>query len=180
MNKKDIISIIVSLLLSIAIAYVFPLMFKENTNVVYGYNANSIIKQTIIDYSKDNITYNKLYYNGELVGVITDLDNFNSAINEEYKKYEDEFPNTSLGLNDDMYLVPEEGHNVFEDKDEEIVNYLIDNDLLGIKTNAIEFSTNDGVYDIIYVNQISDFEEARRLFLLNFISEDSYQKIINW
>lgn len=177
MNKKDVISIVVSLLLSIIIVCVFPLIFNDNINVAYGYNTNSIIEQTVQGYSKDNITYNKLYNNGKLVGVISDLDNFNNAISEEYKKYEEEFPNTTLGLSDDVYLVPEEGHNIFENKDDEIVNYLIDNELLGIKTNAIEFSTSSGVYDIIYVNDVSDFEEARRLFLLNFISEDSYKKL---
>lgn len=179
MNKKDLIGIVVCLLLSVFIACGLPLIFKDNINVVYGYKTNSIIEQEVTGYSNDNITYNKLYDNGQLVGVITNLDYFYNAIDEEYKKYEDEFPNASLGLNNDMYLVEEEGNNIFENKDEDIINYLVDNDLLGIKTTAIEFSTSSGVYDIIYVNNIEDFNEARRLFLLNFVSEESYTTLSN-
>lgn len=179
MKKKDIVGVIVCLLLSVFIVCVLPLIFKDNINVVYGYKANSIVSQEITGYSKDNVTYNKLYNNGQLVGVITNLDYFNNAINDEYQKYEDKFPNASLGLGTDMYLVEEEGHNIFENKDDEIVEYLISNELLGVKTNAIEFSTSDGVYDIIYVNDVKQFEEALNLFLHNFVSEESYTAISN-
>lgn len=179
MKKKDLIGVVVSLLLSIFIVCVLPLIFNDDINVVFGYNANSIIEQEVVGYSKDNVTYNKLYNNGKLVGVINNLDTFYSEIDKEYQKYADDFPNTTLGLSTDMYLVEEEGHNLFEDKDVEIVDYLINNNLLGVKTNAIEFSTSNGVYDIIYVNDVSQFEEARNLFLLNFISDESYKTLSN-
>ncbi len=179
MKKKEIIGVIVCFILSVFISIGIPFISGLNKVESESYKTNSIIEQNITSISKEKKTYNKLYYKGELVGVVNDLNYFNTLINNEYAKYEDKFPDTELGLSEEVYLLSEDGFSIFEDKDEEIVNYLIENNLLGVKANAIEFSTSNGVYDVIYVSNLEDFYTARDMFLLNFVDEDTLKAIRN-
>ena len=179
MMKKNIVTLSVCLLLSLLIVIGLPLVFRESRTLDISADTNSLIKQKVVEYSSEKRTYDKLYYNGELLGTITDLDRIYEGIENEYKNYEDRFPDTALGLNEDLYLVKEDTFNIVENKDEEILRYLIDNELLGIRTNAIEFSTASGIYDIIYVNNLEDFYTARDQFLTNFISEDTLNSLRN-
>ena len=175
--KKDIVGVVISLLLSIGIVMGLPLIFDTNDISGQEYTLVSLVSQNVLSTSDKTVTYNMLYHQGQLVGAISDLDAFYSEIDDEYKKYEDSFPNTSLGLSDDLLLVKETGFNVYENKDDEIVKYLIDNELLGIKTNAIEFSTSAGVYDVIYVSDLELFYQARDAFLRNFVSDETLDVI---
>ena len=179
MNKKNILILIICFLLSLIIALGVPLVFGESKTISVEAKTDSLIEQKVTGYSDHKITYSKLYYNGTLLGTITDLDRIYEGIEEEYRNYEDRFPDTALGLSEDLYIVQEDTFNVVENKDEEILRYLISNNLLGVKTNAIEFSTASGIYDIIYVNNLDDFYTARDQFLLNFISEDVLDSLRN-
>lgn len=174
--KKDIIGVIVSIVLSVAIVMGIPYLLDENKVEGESFSIESLVNQNAV-LGNDVNTYNYLYYQGKLVGVITSLDTFYSEINNEYQKYVDKFPNTSLGLSEDLVLTKEKTFNKYENKDDEIVSYLIDNDLLGVKTTAIEFSTSEGVYDVIYVSDLEMFYEARDTFLKNFVSDETFQKI---
>lgn len=142
-------------------------------------NSNSIIEQKIIKYDENEHRYNKIYLDGKLIGIINDYDYINERIDEEYVNYSADFPNSELGLGEDLYVVPETSFAIFENVDDKIMDYLIDNSLLGVKTTAVEFSTKEGVYDIIYVKNIDDFYEARRMFLLNFVSEETLTMLSN-
>ena len=173
MKTRRILEIAVCFLFSCLIVFGIPLLGEGNDSIEVNQIVSSAVEQKVAEYSSDKLTYNKLYNQGQLVGVISNLDDFYSYIDDEYENYAERFPNTTLGLCDDLYIVSEDTYNVFENKDKEIVDYLVANDLLGVKTNAIEFSTSDGVFDIIYVNDLEDFYTARNQFLLNFISEDT-------
>ena len=177
---KKVIAILFSLIMALGIVYGLPLILKQNKNIEASItNQTSLVSQEIISYDNENHTYNKIYADGQLIGVVTDVDYLNELIREKYKDYEDEFPNTELGYSDDVIIVKEESFINFENVDDKIMNYLVDNELLGIKTTAVEFSTADGVYEVIYVNDIEDFYAARDEFLLNFISEDTLMKLRN-
>ena len=177
---KKVIVVLVSLILSVAIVEVLPTVLKKQSKIEANIsNETSLVKQEILSYSSNEKTYNKLYANGELVGVISDLDYLNGLIKEKYKDYEQQFPNTELGLSNDVYIVSEKTFSEFENVDDNIMNYLVDNNLLGIKVTSIEFSTSDGVYETIYVKNVDDFNEAKNKFIMNFIDEDAYNKLIN-
>lgn len=182
---KKIIALIFGLLLSMAIVLVLPNFFNETNAVdIIHLNEQSKVAQNVNGYSDDKITYHKLYHQGDLIGVISDLDHFNELINEEYYLYEENFPNTSLGLTEDCYIAEESSNFVFENVDEKIADYCKDSNkedgsYVGIKTTAVEFSENGNVYDIIYVKNQDDFNESLKKFLENFISEDSLTKIRN-
>ena len=117
---KNIVGIVISLLLSIGIVMGLPLIFDTNNIASQEYTLDSLVSQNVLSTSAKTVTYNMLYNQGQLVGAISDLDAFYSEIDDEYKKYEDSFPNTSLGLSDDLLLVKETGFNVYENKDDEI------------------------------------------------------------
>lgn len=177
---KKVIAVIISLGLSVAIVMGLPNLINEvnqlQANVI---NETSLVKQEILSYSKQEHEYNKLYANGKLVGIINDLDYINLLIDEKYKDYEELFPDSNLGLGENVAIVKEKSYVVSENVDDQIVQYLIDNDLLGIKTTAVEFCTNDGIYEIIYVRNTDDFYEARDRFLQNFVSKETLTKLAN-
>lgn len=175
---KKVIVILISLILSIGIVVGLPMIMKQKTQIQANIsNETSLVKQEILSYSDIESSYNKLYANGKLVGVITNIDYLNSLIKDRYKDFENDFPNTELGLSNEVYIVKEKTFAKFENIDDNIMDYLVDNDLLGIKTTAVEFSTEDGVYEIVYVKNINDFYTARDEFLLNFISEETLNKL---
>ena len=177
--KKNWISLIICFILSLLVVIGLPFIMKTSDVIAIEHPTKAIIDQKVTEYSSKKVTYNKIYHSGKLIGVITDLGKIYEGIENEYKNYEEDFPDTTLGLSEDLYIVQEDSYNIFEDKDDEIMAYLTDNSLLGIKTNAIEFSTANGVYDIIYVNDLNDFYAARDQFLLNFVSEDTLTALRN-
>lgn len=177
--KKTIV-IVVSLVLAVLITFGLSYIESDNNEIDASINNNtSLVPQEIISYGKQEKLYNKLYANGQLVAVISDLDYLNNLIKDKYVDYESMYPDTSLGIVDDCFITEEKSFIEFENVDDSIMNYLVANKLLGIKTTAIEFSTNSGIYDMIYVKNVDDFYTARDRFLLNFISSDSLKKISN-
>ncbi|MDO4500758.1 MAG: M23 family metallopeptidase [Erysipelotrichaceae bacterium] len=179
MKKNGIIGILLCFVLSCLVVFGLNTLAEERNISLDHENANAKISQKVLEYSENKNTYHKLYESGQLIGVISDMDFINDGIAKEYENYKEKFPETELGLSDNMYIVDEDTYNVFENKDEEIVDYLISNNLLGVKTHAIEFSTAEGVFDIIYVNNIDDFYTARDQFLLNFVSQDTIDSLRN-
>ena len=176
---KKIVPVIISLLLALGIVLGLPFIFKYDDHIDAGIdNEQSLVKQEIISYEKEPKQYKKLYYKGELIGVINDYDYLHQLINNKYKDFEDEFPDTELGYGTDVYETEEYTYARFSDVDDQIMNYLVNNDLLGVKTTSVEFSTEEGVFEIIYVKSYDDFSKALERFLLNFISEETMQKLM--
>ena len=177
---KKIIAVILSLGLAIGIVLYLPIFVSEvnelNANVI---NETSLVHQEILSYSKQEHTYSKLYADGKLVGVINDIEYLNSLINNKYHEYEADFPNTELGLGENVAIVKETSYINFENVDDQIMQFLVDNELLGVKTTAVEFCTASGIYEIIYVKNVDDFYTARDQFLLNFVSKETLTKLSN-
>lgn len=175
---KKFIAIAISLALAIGIVIGVPLILKDQSQIQANIkNETSLVNQEILSYSNQENTYNKIYANGKLIGNITDLDYFNNKLSS--LKYDGQLETSELGLIDDVFIAKEKTFCELENVDDDIIQYLYQNNLLGIKTTAVEFSTTDGVYEIIYVNDIEDFYEARDEFLLNFISENTLKKLRN-
>jgi len=177
---KKILIIIFCLLLSGVIVIGYPLLINDNKKIDADHtNRTSLIKQEVISNGENKNTYYKIYNQGQLIGVINDYDYIKSLIAKHYADYEDDFPNSELGLGEDVYVVAETSFLSFENIDDNIMAYLVNNNLLGVKVTAVEFSTDEGVYDIIYVKDIQDFYDARDRFLLNFVSKETLNKLSN-
>ncbi len=175
---KKIIAVLLSAITALLIVFGLPMLFgKEKTVSAMRTNEESLVEQEIISYSDEPISYEKIYVDGKLIGIISDPAYLSDSIEKKYREYENDFPDTQLGLNDNVYVAPETSFVRFENADEKIFDYLVDNSLLGVKTVGVEFSTASGVYDIIYVKSKKDFEEAYRNFILNFVSEEGLTRL---
>ena len=176
---KKVLAVVFSLALTFAIVYGLPMLREDDSTVEANIeNETSLVMQEILSYDDKEKTYEKIYYKGKLIGVISDHDYLNSLIAEKYKEYEREFPNTQLGLGNDVYIVSEKSYANFADIDDQIMDYLVSHDLLGVRTTAVEFSTDEGVYEIIYVKNYDDFASALEEFYTNFISDETIDKLI--
>ena len=172
--KKTVLIAALCLLLALGISLLLPQYLAKDSTIYANIDTeSSLVEQKVLSYSTKENSYTKIYSSGQLIGVVNDIDYLNSLIADKYQEYEEDFPDTSLGLSEDVYLVEEKGYAVFEDVDDAIMDYLDDNHLLGVRTTEVEFYTSSGVYEIIYVRNYDDFIEARDRFLLNFISEDA-------
>ena len=171
---------LLSLILALGIVIFLPELMGGQKQIDANIeNSRSLVLQRVLSYGQDEVSYHKIYYKGKLIGVISDLDYLNSMISKRYRDYEKDFPNTELGLSNDVYIVEEKSFIHFENVDDQIMDYLVENSLLGVKTTAVEFSTSEGVYEIIYVKNYSDFSTALELFFKNFVSEETLMKITN-
>ena len=180
MKKQYILLIILSFLLSLVIVYGGSLISKKGVEIPAELeNEKSLVNQEVLSYSLKEKTYSKIYHEGRLIGVISDMDNFNKLMADRYVDYATDFPGTTLGLGEDVYIIEEKNFARFANVDDRIMDYLVDNDLLGVNTTAVEFSTADGIYEIIYVKDYQDFTNALERFLTNFVSEETIRKIRN-
>ena len=169
------IALVLAILLSYGSIYINPVKQYE-VNTIFA-NENALLKQRILSYTNEAYEAYKLYDGTNLVAVITDYNYINQKIDEEYhSRYESNFPNTSLGLGQGLRIVKEYVYYNVENIDDKIIEYLLKDDHLGVKATSIEFSTNEGVYDVIYVKNIDDYHAAQDLFLKNFLSEEAYNR----
>ena len=177
---KKFLTIFISLALAIGIVVFLPQFLTGRSEIDADIRNNtSLVSQEIISYDNKEKTYNKIYSKGSLIGVVTDLKYLDNLISQRYKDYEKDFPDTELGLGNDVYIAQEKSYANFENVDDKIMDYLVANNLLGVKTTAVEFSTPTGVYEIIYVKNYEDFSTALEAFFRNFVTDETLQKLRN-
>jgi len=137
---------------------------------------SALVSQTILgSTSKPNEIY-KVYEKGQLIGVLSDYEAINTLLDEVYQEsYSIDFPNSNIGLGEDIYITTEMSFHIYDNADEEILFYLKANDRFSVEVFKIEFSNGA----VIYVNNLDHFEQAKEQYLLNFISKDAYNRIKN-
>ncbi len=129
----------------------------------------SLLDQEIIAETKDPVVQKVLYANNEIVGVVTDLELIEEMIADvSASDYEEDFPNSKLGFGEDVFVAEEMSNFQYKNIDNDIKDYIIENNLLAIETNKVTFSNGA----VIYVKNVEDFEAAKENYLLNFISEE--------
>ena len=170
-----ILTIAACLLVALAIVFGLPYLrgddFKIESEHVLE---NSYLNQDIISYNQEARDIYKVYVDSKLIGVLSDRAYLDAAIADYYEKnYRESYPDTALGLVNGVNIIAEKSFVQFANIDAEIFNYLKDNRLLGIRTNGIELATSEGVYDVIYVQDIDTFYKARDTFLTNFIDQEA-------
>ena len=180
---KKFALIAAALLLSAVMAFLFPSAgFSEQSNELESLDVshNAVFNQKIegVYDSPRETTY--IYVAGKLLGAIEDPLRIDQFLNELYEnEYAQDYPETTLGLGEDVYLSTELSLYDYQDIDDAIIDYLKRTNSIGIRVSAIEFSDSKGVYDTIYVKNIDDFYTARDKFLLYFCSEDTLKYVRN-
>ncbi len=137
---------------------------------------SALLSQEIIGTTTMTRDVYKIYERGQLIGVLNNPDSINQMLDRVYDTvYSADFPDSTIGLNEDIFIVNEPSVYLYNDIDEEIAAYIETNDLFAVEVNRIEFSNGA----VIFVRSLEDFEAARRQYLLNFISEEAYERIRN-
>lgn len=142
-----------------------------NLNVV---QEDSIIPQTVLSLSENYQKVQKVYQKEQLIGVLSDDADTETFLNKVYlEKYLTDFPNTKLGFGEDIFISEVETNFNYENQDIAIFNYLANQDLFSVEADKVEFS--NGAF--IYVKSIELFEQAKDLYLENFISRNAISLI---
>ena len=168
--------IALAIFLSIGLGVWFPSVSKTKSYDITELAMDSGEESTLVSQGKETVLQQpleitKIYLKNQLIGVITDMNSLEETLDYVYQTdYEEKFPGTEVGLGEDVYCVKEQTYIKYEDADEAIMQYLVENDLFSILTNKIEFSNGA----VIYVNSVDDFTSARDTYLLNFISKSTY------
>lgn len=175
---RKIAPIFLSLLVSLSIVGIEYLNQPAAyaTQTLQTIQESSLVTQGILSVEEQSKPVTKVYLKETLIGVLSDAVDIEVFLQDVYKtRYEVDFPNTKLGLGEDVFISKEESFFRFENQDEAILSYLDTQDLFSIEVDKVEFSNGA----VIYVKNIEIFEEARELYLGNFISETAYNLIIN-
>lgn len=175
---RKLIPLVFSLLISVLIVGVETLNqpLATTTQNLPQLQEGSLIAQTVTQVNNSEKTVKKVYQGTQLIGVLSEQADTQVFLDSVYAaRYAIDFPETKLGFGEDITLVSELSFFSYENKDQEIFDYLNQNDLFSVEVDKIELSNGA----VIYVKNIELFEEAKRIYLGNFISESAYNLILN-
>lgn len=179
-QMKNKLILVACIFLSVGLAYLFPAMEQTksyDTPLSYAQdtgNEDSLLVQKKQEVLVEPQVVSKLYLKDQLIGVLSNEETLKETLDVVYKRdYEAYFPDTEVGLGEDVYIVQEQSYFKYQDIDEQIMNYLSNNNLFSVLTNKVQFSNGA----VIYVKSVDDFLHARERFLLNFISKGAYDTL---
>lgn len=174
---RNIISLIIAFVISLTIVSVdFVSQSNALSTDTPQIQEATLINQAIVESYDVQKTIQKIYLGSELIGVLSRNADVELFLNNVYaERYQEEFPSSKLGFGESITLVSELSYFEYENKDSEIFDYLNTNDLFSIEVDKIEFSNGA----VIYVKDVSLFEQAREIYIGNFISIDAYNLIRN-
>ncbi len=180
-NKNlNIITIIIGLVFSLLVVVFTPTIEwnGSSVNAQVQLEEESIISQDINGILTQPQEVVKIYNEGDLIGVISDYAKVDNLLKSVYaENYQESFPNTSIGLDEDVYISRELSSYQYENIDDQILDYLLTEQNFTVEANQVDFSNEFGVYATIYVENVDDFYEARDQYLLNFVSEEAISLI---
>lgn len=167
MNKQRVLLLAILAVVSLAFAFLMP--NDESMKLANDMELNGIIPQKYIRKNLEEKEVLNIYYKEELLGIVHDLDEYEAFLNRIYiEKYAEEFPDTEVGLGEDIHVSKSLSYFEVEDKDEEIFEYLESNNFFSIMGYRIEFSNGA----VTYVKDSEDFIKARKDFVLNFLESE--------
>lgn len=137
--------------------------------------STALIPQTIEHRLANPIPVTKIYFQDKLLGIMEDTSDIQVLLEATYNLiYAQDFPDAQLLLNEDLVLIQDMIPFKLSNADDAIVSFIEANELYSIEVIRIDFSSGY----TIFVNRLEDFEAAREQYLLNFISQEAYERII--
>jgi len=165
----------VALLMTFITPFFQPKAISANVSSAFDTD-DAIIPQKVISTSELEQTHKVIYYKDKIIGILHDETKLEAMMDMAYQdRYAKDFPDTKLGLGEDIHLSSEVGYFVYEDKDDEILNYINENNLFSVEATKIEFSNGE----VIYVKNLDDFTAARDELALSYIDKESYEILKN-
>ena len=138
--------------------------------------SQALFPQEVAQVNDQPVEVTKLYREEKLIGIISNESRLQELFDEVYdNEYKEDFPETKLGFVDDLMQVRELSYNIYENRDNDIFDYIHDEGLFAIEVNEVKFSNGY----TLYVKDLADFNSARENFVKNFISDKAYEAIRN-
>ena len=161
-------------------ASVIIVMFVPHKGIQFAAQALSdargnagLFNQKVESIAQTPVRIKKIFNNGELVGIISDARLLEQHYRDIYKeKYEENFPDSRVYLAKDMYEVDEQSYMIYENRDQEILDYLDRNSLYSLKATAVLITDDEGERARFFVSNEALYEEAFRTYVTMFVSED--------
>lgn len=179
---KRILTLVACFVISVLIVMGVPtlmhtfdgVMVKEDIS-----NESGLFSQKITYVNAAESTVSKLYADGELIGVINDTGKLSRHMKQLYRdQYEENYPGSSLGLGENVYIARELSFFEYEDRDDEIIAWLDTNNAYSLAATEITFSTDNQVTGQLYVLDTDLYMEALTDYLSLFISKDALAEIM--
>lgn len=175
---KNLIAVATCLLFAIVIVIVPS--FLDSYSQVGLQESMGVFHQDVVGVSVVGQPVYKLYEDDKLVGIIDDKRVLDQHLDDIYQdKYASMFPDSHLNIGKNMYLVEELSHVVYQDVDDQIMDYLDQQNAYTIACKAISFSDQQGEYARIFVKSKEIYENALQKYLGYFVDEDTLQAINN-
>jgi len=173
---KKVFTVLLCLIASVGIVVGLPILLKQFgslSGTAVAESETSLLTQAVERVESAPHEIVKVYHAGRLVGVLKDRTGLNDFLKKTYAdRYEADFPDSSCQLGKDVYLASEESYFTYQDIDDQILQYLSDNELFTLKATGVEFSDDNGVYAEIYVKNEQIYQDAMQEYLKLFISSD--------
>lgn len=158
---------------AIALTILTPTAFKYFDLSAADLNTNGIIPQKYLSEGEKKEVIS-IYYKEDLLGIVHDVSEYEEFLDSIYEeKYQEDFPDSSVGLGEDIHISKTISALEVEDKDEEIFKYLEDHNFFSIMGYKIEFDNGS----VAYAKSSEDFIKAREDFVLNFLESDGVDPV---
>lgn len=168
----------VAVLLSIVMGLFVPRLLNNEDYSIEDLSNSSILEQKVVGYSDANATISKIYDSGKFIGVVKNLNKIKKDIKEINFNTDYEYKKNNVGFTEDVYVVNELSNLIYEDIDDDIVDYLFKNELIGVEAIRVEFINDEGLLrGMMYIDNEDAFNQAKNEFILNFISQESLNRI---
>lgn len=172
---KHFLTLLACFASAVLIVFFMPVLLKDRSASVYANAgiAQSLLEQDVESISSKSHEVYELYNEGSLVGVLNDKQALNGFLKQVYaEEYQEKFPDSAVDLGKNVVLAKKRTYYNYQNIDQQIFQYLKDNDLFTLKAVSVQFSDDNGVYAEIYVANEDIYQEAMKEYLSCFISED--------
>lgn len=180
---KKILTVLGCLAASIAIVVFMPMVLDSFTGVQLTKDEETTIgmfHQSVVEVKEKASLVHKIYADGKLVGILNSDKQLKNHLENVYKeRFEKEYPNSEAYLGRNVYMTDEMSYYIYSDADDQIFQYLDDNDLYSLKATEISFSENNQVTAKMYVLDPDMYVDAMQDFVSLFIDPESLAALNN-
>ena len=166
-------AILIGILAGVSLLMAF--LFSDHTSLnltsamANALQEDTLVEQRIIDTLTEPEKITTVYYLDQKIGVLYDEEKLDAYLEYVYnEKYSEQFPDSSVGLGEDLHMSTQYSYYVYENKDEEIINYIDQEQIFSIYGYKVEFSNGE----VIYVTDIDEFNRAKEEYVLNYFEND--------
>lgn len=173
---KRLFIIAVCFIAAVILSVFLPSFFFSPATIAI--EQNGVIQQSVISVNQNSQVVYRLYVEDEYIGTLKNDTKLEEHLIDVYhEEYEQQYPNSSCHLGNDVYLVQEQTYNVYSDIDDHILAYLDQNHLYSIESTAVSFSDMNGTYAEIYVSDEALFRESLQEYTSFFVDKETLEAI---